>query len=256
MPAPWMVVRDLVVRRGGRVVLDGVSFALTGRAAGLVGENGVGKTTLISSLLAILPTVSGSAQVLGLDVPGDAMKLRARVGVMAEQGGIFGAPSVIDAVAYAGELCGLGRNQSLRQAHRCLDSLGAGQERHRPPDELSAGQRQRCKLAMALVSEPDLLVLDEPTVGLDPPGREELLTLVEGLVARGVRVLLSTHIMGDAERICDQMVLLSGGKVAWSGAVEQLTAGKRGAWIAEGDGLDERVAEAIVAAGAAPKLTR
>ncbi len=230
-------------------MLRGLNAALDGRAIGLVGANGAGKSTLIGTLLGVLPLRSGTARVLGIPLPKHAMELRARAGVMAEQAGIFPGGSGVDAVAFAGALSGLRRREALRRAHRALDALEVGEERYRPTKGYSTGMRQRCKLAMSLVHDPEILVLDEPTVGLDPPGRVQLLSLIRELRDAGRRILLSTHIISDAETICDELLLLEGGHVAFSGSARGLIGEVGGLMTASGAGLDETFATLLTAAG-------
>src|SRR6185503_11365873 len=167
MSQSWIDIHDLRLERGGRLVLQGVNASLAGRAVGLVGANGAGKSTLIGALLGVLKPSSGSIRVLDLEIPARAMDLRARAGVMAEQAGVFPGGSGVDAVVFAGMLSGLSRRESLRRSHRALDALDVGEERYRPASGYSTGMKQRTKLAMSLVHDPEILILDEPTVGLD-----------------------------------------------------------------------------------------
>jgi len=245
----WIELRDVNLFRGGRPVLRGVNASLAGRAVGLVGANGAGKSTLIGALLGVLRARTGHIQVLGLDIPKRAMEVRARAGVMAEQAGIFPGGSGVDAVVFAGMLSGLSRRESLRRAHRALDALDVGEERYRPTHGYSTGMRQRCKLAMSLVHDPEILILDEPTVGLDPPGRTQLLNLIKDLRDEGRRILISTHILHDAETVCDEMLLLEGGAVAYSGTVTTLLGGDHGQMVAVGEGLGPDFAARLAASG-------
>ncbi len=246
---PWIAARDLEVVRGGRVVLSGVSFALRGRCAALAGANGAGKTTLMSTLVGILRPSRGQAQVLGIDPARDPMRVRANVGFMAEDAGIFPARSAVEAVAYAAGLAGLARTEAQRQAHRALEAVQMGQERYRPPAAFSAGMRQRVKLAMALVARPDALFLDEPTVGLDPSGRSALLEVIAALRDRGHRILLSTHVLRDAERLCDEIVVIEAGTVTAAGSVAAMRAVGAGTLVAQGEGLGEELGAALERAG-------
>jgi ABC-2 type transport system ATP-binding protein len=168
---------------------------------------------------------------------------------MAEQAGIFPGGSGVDAVTFAGALTGLARRESLRRAHRALDALDVGEERYRPTKTYSTGMRQRCKLAMSLVHDPEFLVLDEPTVGLDPPGRRQLLNIIRDLRDQGRRIIISTHIMQDADFLCDDLLLLEAGTVAYSGPVGQLLGQDVGAMVATGPGLDEEFARVLREAG-------
>jgi ABC-2 type transport system ATP-binding protein len=248
--AAWIELDDVHLARGNRPVLQGINASLAGRAIGLVGANGAGKSTLIGALLGVLRAETGRIRVLGLELPGDAMEVRARAGVMAEQAGVFPGGSGVDAVLFAGMLSGLSRREALRRAHRALDALDVGEERYRPTSGFSTGMRQRCKLAMSLVHDPGVLILDEPTVGLDPPGRTQLLELIRDLRDEGRRILMSTHILQDAEMVCDDMLLLEGGTVAYSGTVSSLLGDARDTLVATGRSLD-RVAEKLAPLGIA-----
>jgi ABC-2 type transport system ATP-binding protein len=245
----WIRLHDVSLLRGGRPVLHDVSAELSGRAIGLVGANGAGKSTLIGALLGVLKPASGSISVMDLPVPAAAMEVRTRCGVMAEQAGVFPGGSGVDAVAFAGTLSGLGRREALRRAHRALDALAVGEERYRKTTEYSTGMRQRCKLAMSLVHDPEMLILDEPTVGLDPPGRTQLLRLIRDLRDEGRRILVSTHIMQDAEYLCDSLLLLERGAVAYAGSVHGLTDDGVTVMSAAGEGMDEAFADALRAGG-------
>ena len=249
MSHAWIDVHDLRLERGGRLVLQGVNASLSGQAVGLVGANGAGKSTLIGALLGVLRPSSGSIRVLDLEIPARAMDLRARAGVMAEQAGVFPGGSGVDAVVFAGMLSGLARREALRRAHRALDALDVGEERYRSAAGYSTGMKQRTKLAMSLVHDPEVLILDEPTVGLDPVGRTQLLRLIRELRDQGRRVLLSTHVLQDAETVCDEMLLLQGGVVAFSGPVHGLVGGEDGRMLAHGSGLDEAFALRLGKAG-------
>lgn len=244
----WVSLKGVNLSRGGRPVLRDVTADLSGRAIGLVGANGAGKSTFIGAMLGVLRPDSGSIQVLGMDVAARAMDVRTRCGVMAEQAGVFPGSTGIDAVAFAGTLSGLDRRTSLRRAHRALDALAVGEERYRKTSGYSTGMLQRCKLAMSLVHDPEILVLDEPTVGLDPPGRVQLLRLIRDLRDEGRRILFSTHIMADAEFVCDSVLLIESGTVAFSGPVHRLVRQEVAVLRAAGEGLDG-VAADLGAAG-------
>jgi ABC-2 type transport system ATP-binding protein len=245
----WIELEDVRLSRGGRPVLTGITSVLSGRAIGLVGPNGAGKSTLIGALLGVLKADSGAIRVLGLDLPRGAMEVRTRSGVMAEQAGVFPGGSGVDAVVFAAMLSGLQRRESLRRAHRALDALDVGEERYRPVRGYSTGMLQRCKLAMSLVHDPEILILDEPTVGLDPPGRTQLLTLIRDLRDDGRRVLISTHIMQDADFLCDDLLLLEAGTVAYSGPVSELIGTGAGVVVAAGEGLNQWFAEELARSG-------
>ncbi len=246
---PWIEINDLHLMRGGRPVLNSISASLAGQAVGLVGPNGAGKSTLIGALLGVLPADRGRVRVLECEIPRDAMEIRTRSGVMAEQAGVFPGGSGVDAVTFAGTLTGLSRREALRRAHRALDALDVGEERYRPARTYSTGMRQRCKLGMCLVHNPEILILDEPTVGLDPLGRIQLLTLIRDLRDEGKRILLSTHILQDAEFLCDDLLLLEAGSVSYFGPVTELVGGEHSVLIVEGDGVGGAFIQALTNAG-------
>ena len=247
--SPWIEIRGLSLSRGGRLVLQGIDATLSGRAIGLVGANGAGKSTFIGALLGVLKPDQGTVRVLDLDIPRQALELRTRAGVMAEQAGVFPGGSGVEAVTFAGMLSGLSRRESLRRAHRALDALDVGEERYRPSKGYSTGMRQRCKLGMALVHDPEVLILDEPTVGLDPDGRTQLLSLIRDLRDQGRRVLLSTHVLPDAEAVCDELLLIEGGAIGYQGPLRDMLRPASARWRAEGAGLNDAFVTRLQALG-------
>ncbi len=249
MNASWIELDNVHLERGGKPVLQGISARLSGRAIGLVGVNGAGKSTLIGALLGVLRAHTGSIRVLGRPLPDEAMEIRTRSGVMAEQAGIYPGGSGVDAVTFAGTLNGLSRRESLRLAHRALDALDVGEERYRPTKTYSTGMRQRCKLAMSLVHGPEILILDEPTVGLDPKGRVQLLSLIRDLRDEGRKILLSTHILQDAEFLCDDLLLLEAGTVSYFGPVENLVSSGKHQYVVEGTGFNSEFVHALQGEG-------
>jgi ABC-2 type transport system ATP-binding protein len=181
---------------------------------GLVGPNGSGKTTLLKTLLGFLPPTAGRAEVLGLDVARDIRQVRARVGYMAENDVFVPGLNAAQTVRLAAELCGLAPARAHEAASEALHAVGLGEEALHSPNRLSTGQRQRMKLASALVHTPRLLFLDEPTNGLDPRGRRQMLDLVREVAReRGISVLLSTHILPDVQAVCDTALVLRDGRL-------------------------------------------
>lgn len=249
MVGPWIELEGVQLDRGGRPVLRNLSASLAGSAVGLVGANGAGKSTLIGALLGVLRARAGKISLLGLDLPRSAQAVRTRAGVMAEQAGVFPGGSGVEAVTFAGQLTGLRRKEALRRAHRALDALDVGEERYRPTRGYSTGMRQRCKLAMSLVHDPDILILDEPTVGLDPPGRLQLLELIRDLRTEGRRILISTHILQDAEFLCDELLLLHAGTVAFAGPIADLVGTREETVVGRGPGLGLTLLPVLLQAG-------
>jgi len=213
-----------LTRRFGRVLaLDCREAALPPGAVGLLGPNGAGKSTLIKVLLGLLDPTRGRAELLGLDPTRRGRAIRARVGYMSE-GEMF-APGLraLEQVALAGELCGMPRRQALRRAHEVIQYLDVGEARYRPVEDLPTGLRQRIKLAQALVHDPQLLILDEPTNGLDPGGRRALLELIRSLHGRfGKSIILSSHLLEDVERVCDSLLILQDGAMLACGPKDDL----------------------------------
>lgn len=211
-------VQDLTVCYGSKTVIKNLSVEIPEGAVGLLGPNGAGKTTLIKVLLGFIQPVSGQIQVLGRDVATESLQVRQRTGLMPEVDCYIPNMSGVAFVAYAGELSGMPSREAWRRAHEVLEYCGLGEARYRNLETYSTGMRQRVKLAQALVHGPQLLFLDEPTNGLDPSGREEMLRLIEDIShGKGVNVVLSSHLLPDVERICDKVIVLNQGQVALQG---------------------------------------
>jgi ABC-2 type transport system ATP-binding protein len=196
---------------------------------GLIGQNGAGKSTLLKILLGLLRPSSGTGTVLGRDIRGDGAELRTRVGFMPEAESFVPGLRGVDLVALAGELSGMPRKQALRRAHEVLSYLGLEEARYRRCEQYSVGMKQRLKLATALVHDPELLLLDEPTAGLDPEGRDQMLALLRTLAGRhGKSLVLSTHLLGDIDRVCEQVIIVDRGRVLGVGKINELRAQYRG----------------------------
>jgi ABC-2 type transport system ATP-binding protein len=208
---------------GNTMALADVTGVVEGRAVGLLGPNGAGKTTLMKVCLGLIRPDAGHATVLGVDAVANPVAVRARLGYAAEGPGRLPGLSGLESVAYAGELCGMRRRESLLRAHDMLDLVGLDESRYRPVETYSTGMFQRVKVAMALVHAPDLVLLDEPTSGLDPESRDELLDLVVHLRDHGgPAVLLSTHLLHDVERTCDAVMIMQSGAVRFAGPLSDL----------------------------------
>ena len=206
--------------------LRDVNLSLPRGSIGLLGPNGAGKSTLLKVLLGFLPPSRGSVQVLGFDASSRALELRQRVGYMPEQQCYVAGLDAVEMCTYAGELCGLPRAEAQQRAHAVLAYVGLQDKRYLQVQTYSTGQKQRVKLAQALVHDPELLLLDEPTNGLDPRGREEMLALIRQLPERrGCSIMLSSHLLPDVEAICDHAILLQDGQVRFSGAIAEMHQG-------------------------------
>ena len=222
-PAPSLLrTRSLSKRYGAVTALDGLDLDVPAGRVGLVGANGAGKTTLFRMMLGLSHPSAGSLEVCGLDVAADPIGVRSRLGYMPEHDCLPLDQSAADVVATFGELSGLPARAARQRASDVLDLVGLDEARFRPIGGFSTGMRQRAKLAQALVADPQLVLLDEPTAGLDPIGREEMLDLVARLGTFGISVLLATHLLDDVQQVCDHVVMLDGGKLVVSGATGAL----------------------------------
>jgi len=216
-------VAGLSKRFGTTVALDDVSCSIGEGATGILGPNGAGKTTLLRVLLGLLPA-EGRATVLGIDPQKDPRAVRARIGYMPESECIIPGLFGVDVVAYTGRLAGMPRRDAFKRAHDVMYYVGLGEERYRNATEYSVGMQQRLKLATSLVHDPDLLMFDEPTNGLDPKGREEMLGLIHEIATRhGKHLLLSSHLLPDVEQVCRDVVMLRHGRVVRQGPIRELT---------------------------------
>lgn len=220
-------VTGLTRRYEGVTALDDVTLSIPAGRTALLGPNGAGKSTLIKCLLGLVRASAGKIEVLGADPQSNPLAVRARVGYMPEDDAHLPDMSAVELCAYGAELAGLPRAEAIERAHAALFYVGLDDKRYLPVEGYSTGLRQRTKLAAAIVHDPDLLFLDEPTNGLDPYAREEMLSLVVDIKERrGCDVVLSTHILADVERICDHVVVLNGGKLLADCDLKELLGGK------------------------------
>ncbi|MGD9694667.1 MAG: ABC transporter ATP-binding protein [Thermoleophilia bacterium] len=223
-PAAPLVAVAGVSKSYGRVrALDDVSVALEARATGLLGGNGAGKSTLMKSLLGLVTPDDGRIEVLGIDAARHPDEIRRRLGYMPELDCLPLDMTARDIVVHLAELRGLPRRAAVLRASEVLFQVGLEEERSRLIRTFSTGMKQRAKLAQALVHSPDLVVLDEPTNGLDPSGREEMLALVRRLSSDlGIAVLMSSHVLEDVTRTCDAVVVLREGRLVTAGRIDAM----------------------------------
>jgi ABC-2 type transport system ATP-binding protein len=218
-------VKDIHFSYGPIVALDGVTMSLAEGAVGLLGPNGAGKSTLLRILLGFLTPQSGEGRVLDYDIRRSRAMIRRSVGYMPESDCFIAGMDAVTFTAYFGELSGMPRQEAMKRAHEVLFYVGLDEARYRLLDTYSAGMKQRLKLAQALVHDPKILFLDEPTSNLDPTGRAEVLELIRDVATnKGIQVILSSHILDDIESICASVVILNKGKVAAEGRIEDLQA--------------------------------
>ena len=218
-----LAVEHLTKRYKDVTALDDVSFSITDGITGILGENGAGKSTAIKILLGLMLPTSGSATVLG-ESAFDSVSVRARVGYMPEHDCLPSEVSAAEFLTHMAEVSGLPPNMARTRAADTLRHAGLFEERYRAIGGYSTGMKQRVKLCQALVHDPAFVFLDEPTAGLDPAGREEMLTLIRKTHREfGISVLFSSHLMGDVERTCDRIIVLQGGRLVRSGEVAHFT---------------------------------
>lgn len=219
---PLLRTRGLTKQYPGVVAVDSLDMEVPRGRVGLVGANGAGKTTLFRMMLGLSKPTAGSLEVCGVDVATDPVAVRNRLGFMPEHDCLPLDQSAADVVATFGELSGLPPRAARQRASDVLDLVGLDEARFRPIAGFSTGMRQRAKLAQALVGDPELVLLDEPTAGLDPTGREEMLALVARLGTFDISVLLATHLLDDVQQVCDHVVMLDGGRLVVSGSTGSL----------------------------------
>ncbi len=218
MTSPVVELDNLKVRLGRREILRGISCRLgvsgVGRAVGLLGPNGAGKSTLILTLLGFHRPVAGRARVLGFDCHRQMREVRSRIGYMPETESFIGNMTAVTLVRLMGELSGLPGEAALEKAHEVLFHVGLGEARYRELRTYSLGMKQMAKLALAVVHGPELVILDEPTNGLDPAARRRMLRLVREMKdEKGMNVLLCSHLLRDVEQVCDEIVIMKDGLI-------------------------------------------
>ena len=215
---------ELVKRYPSVTALDRINLDVEPGVIGLVGANGAGKSTLIKILLGLLGATSGSASVLGLDAARESLAIRERVGYLPEHDCLPPDVSATNFVIHMARMSGVPPAHARERAAEILRHVGLYEERYRHVGGYSTGMKQRVKLAQALVHDPQLLFLDEPTNGLDPQGRDEMLDLIERTgTSFGISILMSSHLLGEIERVCDSLVVISEGRLVRAGRVADLT---------------------------------
>lgn len=237
---PVIQCRNLSRKFGSKTVLNNVSFEVYPGIIGLLGPNGAGKSTLIKLILGLDIPSSG-----GITLFGKTKVELGKIGFMPEAKAIIPSMKGFEFVAFAGELEGLKRKDALRRSHEILDCLSMGEARFRKLGEYSTGMIQKIKLAQALVHDPELLILDEPTAGLDPPARNQMLDYLSYFARQqGKSIVLSTHLLGDVQSVCDQVVVLNFGNCLASCSLETLVGNKENRYLIEiaGNQIDSIIA--------------
>jgi ABC-2 type transport system ATP-binding protein len=232
----------------GVLAIDDLTVEIPEGVIGLVGANGAGKTTLLRLVLGLLHPTGGRVTVLGSDVAHDAIGLRSRIGYMPEGKCLPLDQTAADFVAYSAELAGIPATEARRRSSETLFLVGLHEERFRYLGDFSTGMQQRVKLAQSIVGDPDLVLLDEPASGLDPAGREQMLSLIQRLHEFGINVIFSSHILEDIEHTCDWVVMLDAGRLVRNAPIDPPSDGEEISVEIVGD--PQVAADALRAAGA------
>ena len=255
MSSPVIELDNLPVDRGRREILRGISCRLgvsgVGRAIGLLGPNGAGKSTLILTLLGFHKPSAGRARVLGFDCRRQRSEVRSRIGYMPETDSFIPNMTAVTLVRMMAELSGLPGEAALEKAHEVLFHVGLGEARYRELRTYSLGMKQMAKLALAIAHGPELVILDEPTNGLDPSARRRMLKLVREMKEeQGMNVLLCSHLLRDVEQVCDEVVIMKDGAVVHECNLEEERRSNRSFVELELTGNDENLRGALPEIGA------
>jgi len=212
---PFLELDALNVELAGRPILKDLTGTFSGSCIGLLGPNGAGKTTLLQTMLGFHAPVTGTARILGFDVRTHIREIRHQTGYMPESDSYIAGLTAIRFVRMMAELAGLPPEAAMERAHETLFYVGLGEARYRKLGSYSLGMKQMAKLAVAIVHGPHLLILDEPTNGLDPPGRQRMIQLVKEIRdTREINLIISSHLLRDIEECCDEVMILKDGRIA------------------------------------------
>jgi len=221
--APVITAKGLRKMYGPHLALDDINLEIQRGAVGILGPNGAGKSTLFKCLLGLITTTSGEGSVLGFDIRTQGEQIRSKIGYMPEYNALDPNLFAVDQVRYAGELLGMNSKNATQRAHEVLEYVGLKDQRYRKIETFSTGMLQATKLACALVHDPDILICDEPTNGLDQRAREFMLQTLNRTVNEGNRsVLMSSHVMDDVEDLCDSIVMIHKGRIVVQSSIEDL----------------------------------
>ena len=221
-----LIKTEVLTKRYGKVTaVSDLSVEIDRGVVGLIGANGAGKSTFIKMVLGLLTPTSGRASVLELDIATDGAAIRERVGYMPEHGCLPPDVSATEFVVHMARMSGLSKTAARERTADTLRHVGLYEERYRPIGGYSTGMKQRVKLAQALVHDPELVLLDEPTNGLDPAGRDDMLGLIRRIGTEfGISVLVASHLLGELERVCDHVVVIDAGRLLRSSSTADVTA--------------------------------
>ncbi|UCE74649.1 MAG: ABC transporter ATP-binding protein [Methanomassiliicoccales archaeon] len=219
--------KDLVVRFGSIVALNSFSVGVPEGIVGLLGPNGAGKSTFIKAVLGLVNAEKGTISIDGLDPRKDITAVRDMVGYLPEHDCLITYLNAVELVSYMGQISGMSLKDAIQRTHEVLDFVGTGEERYRLISSYSTGMKQKVKLAQAIVHDPKILFLDEPTNGMDPQGREEMLELIKKIGASGKTILVSTHILQEVEKIGEHVIIINDGALIKEGSIKTLMIGEK-----------------------------
>jgi ABC-2 type transport system ATP-binding protein len=244
-------LQGLTVHLGGRPILQDLRAQLRGRTIGLLGPNGAGKSTLINTLLGFYKPTGGTARIFGHDVFADARRVKALVGYMPENDAFIAEQTAVNFLRMMGELSGLPPGAALERAHESLFYVGLGEARYRKLGTYSLGMKQMAKLAQAILHGPRLIILDEPTNGLDPSARQRMLALIKEIRETGsVHLILCSHLLKDVEDTCEEVLILKQGRIVHTSNLEEERRANRRFVELEVMGDDSQFAAAMQGLGA------
>ncbi len=224
MEYDWAIeTKNLSKMYGPHLALDNINLRIPRGAVGVLGPNGAGKSTLFKCILGLIQITSGSGHVLGYDIQKEGNKIRSRIGYMPEYDALDPGLSAIDQVRYSGEILGMNTDVAIQRAHEVLEYVGLKDQRYRKIDTFSTGMKQATKLACALIHDPEILICDEPTNGLDKRARKFMLDTLKRTAQEGGRtVLLSSHVMEDVQEVCSSILMIYKGQVVLQKSIDEL----------------------------------
>lgn len=220
--------KDVKVKYGRIIGLDHFTADIPKGVVGLLGPNGAGKSTFIKSLLGLVEREHGSIKIKGLDPKEELTKIRDMIGYMPEHECLIDQMNSVQLVTYMAQISGLRGDRSKQRTHEILDFVGLDEERYREISSYSTGMKQRVKLAQAIVHDPEILFLDEPTNGMDPEGREEMLSLIQKIGRSGKTIIVCSHILNEVEKVSDYIFIINEGRKLLEGTIESLIKGTEG----------------------------
>ncbi len=220
--------KDVRVTYGRIIGLDHFTADIPKGIIGLLGPNGAGKSTFIKSLLGLVEREHGSIKIKGLDPEKELTKIRDMIGYMPEHECLIDQMNSVKLVSYMARISGLKSNRAKQRTHEILDFVGLGEERYREISSYSTGMKQRVKLAQAIVHDPEILFLDEPTNGMDPEGREEMLSLIKKIGKSGKTIIVCSHILNEVEKVSEYIFIINDGRKLLEGSIESLIEGDEG----------------------------